>query len=577
MATLIQNVQFFDGTKNPSFKANILIEDGVIKKISKQAIKTTDAVIINGDGKWLMPGFIDTHTHYDAEVLLSPGLKESVRHGITTAIFGSCSISMVYSDPEDCSDIFTRVEGVPRDVVLPLLKRVKTWKTPAQFKTYLETLALGPNVAAFIGHSDIRISTLGFQKAVDKDYTPSQTELTQMAEKTELAMQAGYCGLSMMTTKWDKLDGERERSKPLPSTFAKLSEFRFLNRILRKYNRVLQGAPDIVTKYNMFFFLWESAGLFKRKLKTTLITLADTKSNPIIYLFAMSMAKLFNTLFNADFRWQALPCKFQVFADGMDLVVFEEFGAGEEALHLADPTHRNQLLADQQYRKRFIKDYQSKFSPRVWHRNFSDAFILACPNPNFVNKSFGQLAKEMAVHPVELFLDTVIEYGTKLRWTTTIANHRRKALERMISSEAAIISFSDAGAHLRNMAFYNFPLQMLKLVYDAQKRGESFMTLEHAVHRLTKELADWFGLNTGYLAEGVKADFVLIDPKGLNDDVLQITEASFPEMNQMQRLVNRNKDVIAAVFIAGVQVFDGKDFCPGYGSTLKTGQFLEAQ
>jgi N-acyl-D-aspartate/D-glutamate deacylase len=380
-----------------------------------------------------------------------------------------------------------------------------------------------------------------------------------------------------MTTKWDKIDGDRQRSKPLPSTFARLKEFRVLNRVLRKYDRILQGAPDIVTKYNMFFFLWESAGIWRKKLKTTLITLADTKSNPILYLFAMSMGKVFNWLLNADFKWQALPCRFQVFADGMDLVVFEEFGAGEEALHIADQIQRNQLLADKSYRKRFTKDYKTKFSPRVWHRNFGDAFILDCPNPDYINKSFSQLASEQAVHPVDFFLDTVIEFGNKLRWTTTIANHRRKALERIISSDATIISFSDAGAHLRNMAFYNFPLQMLKMVKDAQDRGEPFMTTEKAVHRLTGELADWFGLNTGKIEVGAKADCVIIDPAGLNGDVLEIKENIFPEMNGMKRLTNRNDKAIEYVFINGKPVFQNNDFMTGYGKDFQTGIFLEAR
>lgn len=118
----------------------------------------------------MTPGFVDTHTHYDAEVLMSPGLKESVKHGVTTCVLGSCSISMVYSNPLDCSDIFTRVEGVPREVVLPLLEKTKTWNTPKGYIDYVDSLPLGPNINSFIGHSDIRISTLGLNKAVDKKY-----------------------------------------------------------------------------------------------------------------------------------------------------------------------------------------------------------------------------------------------------------------------------------------------------------------------------------------------------------------------------------------------------------------------
>jgi N-acyl-D-aspartate/D-glutamate deacylase len=292
MTTLIKGARFFDGTREKSKIKNLIIADGIIQKITEDEVHPEENwKVINASGKWVTPGFIDTHTHYDAEVLMSPGLKESVKHGVTTCVLGSCSISMVYSDPIDCSDIFTRVEGVPREIVLPLLEKTKTWKTPKDYIEHIKSLPLGPNINSFIGHSDIRIATLGLSNAVDKKYIPTDKELEEMVNKVKESLEAGFIGCSMMTTKWDKIDGERQRSKPLPSTFARLKEFRVLNKVLRKYDGILQGAPDIVTKYNMFFFLYESAGLFKKKLKTTLITLADTKSNPIIWLFAMDNGK----------------------------------------------------------------------------------------------------------------------------------------------------------------------------------------------------------------------------------------------------------------------------------------------
>jgi N-acyl-D-aspartate/D-glutamate deacylase len=96
MKTLINNITLYNGKNEPAQKTNVLIDEGRIAKISNSPISDPAELIIEGDGKWLTPGFVDTHTHYDAEILLSPGLKESVRHGVTTAVIGSCSISMVY-------------------------------------------------------------------------------------------------------------------------------------------------------------------------------------------------------------------------------------------------------------------------------------------------------------------------------------------------------------------------------------------------------------------------------------------------------------------------------------------------
>ncbi len=86
------------------------------------------------------------------------------------------------------------------------------------------------------------------------------------------------------------------------------------------------------------------------------------------------------------------------------------------------------------------------------------------------------------------------KYGKSLRWHTVLANHRPEAVKRIMKEPATLVTFSDAGAHIRNMAFYNFPLRFLKLVRDSERRGEAFMPLEQAVWRLTGELGDWFGI-----------------------------------------------------------------------------------
>lgn len=145
---LIKNGLLFSGDCNETAKEkNILIEDGILKKITTdEIIATDDTRVIDAKGKWIAPSFIDTHTHYDAEIIASPGLKESARHGVTTVIVGSCSVSAIYNDPEDTSDTFTRVEAIPRDVMLPLLKNVKTWDSPKTWKASMDKLPLGVNV-----------------------------------------------------------------------------------------------------------------------------------------------------------------------------------------------------------------------------------------------------------------------------------------------------------------------------------------------------------------------------------------------------------------------------------------------
>ena len=114
------------------------------------------------------------------------------------------------------------------------------------------------------------------------------------------------------------------------------------------------------------------------------------------------------------------------------------------------------------------------------------------------------------VHPVDAFLDLVVEHGAKVRWRTTISNHRPDVLKKLARDPGVQMGFSDAGAHLRNMAFYNFGLRLLRHVRDANLAGNSFMTVEQAVHRLTGELAEWYGLDAGHLRVGDRADLVVV-------------------------------------------------------------------
>ncbi len=328
---LIKNALFFDGTGVPGVVRHLGIRDGKLACISASVLDENGCgQVIDAQNRWVTPGFIDMHTHYDAELVAAPALKESVRHGVTTVMIGSCSISMVLSSPEDCSDLFTRVESVPREHVLPLLQARKTWHSADQFAVFLDQHPLGPNICSFLGHSDLRVAVLGLERAVDANVRPTEGELQQMERLLEEALDAGLLGLSSMTNPWDKLDGDRQRSKSLPSVYAPWAEYARLNKILRRRGRIHQGAPNLVTKLNVLAFLWDSIGGWWRKpLKTTLITLMDVKADPWLAPVLGPLTRWINRLTHADFRWQTLPVPFETYADGMEFVVFEEFPAGQ--------------------------------------------------------------------------------------------------------------------------------------------------------------------------------------------------------------------------------------------------------
>jgi N-acyl-D-aspartate/D-glutamate deacylase len=302
----------------------------------------------------------------------------------------------------------------------------------------------------------------------------------------------------------------------------------------------------------------------------------DIIANRSIYWSVPLLANLFNRVLNADFRFQALPNLFDVWADGMDLVIFEEFGAGSEAMHLVDLAKRADLLRDPSYRRRFRKQWGNFFAPRVYHRNFRHTEVLACPDASMVGRSFDEIATSTGSHPVDVFLDLASEHGSELRWYSIMANDRRKPLEYIVSHPSVLIGFSDAGAHLRNMAHYNFPLRMLRLVREAKIRGEAFMSVEAAIHRLTGEIGQWFGIDAGVLVEGSRADIVILNPSQLGPVLDETHEEEMTGFNGLKRLVRRNPDVIDAVFVNGRLAVRHGQVEAEVGTTRGFGQVLRA-
>lgn len=547
--TIIENGTLFDGTGAPRRVCHIGIKDGCVTSISNEPFPEGCAKqVVDARHKWVSPGFIDFHTHYDGEIEVDSGLSESVRHGITTIFMGSCSLGASLGTAEDIADIFCRVEGIPRSVFLPILQKRKDFNSFTQYFEHLDSLPLGPNVTSFVPHSNIRMKVMGFSRSVDPAIKSTKEERKQMCDLLEEGLDAGYVGLSIQTLPWDKLDGDRCRSQPLPSFFAPWSEYRSLTRILRKRDRIFQGVPNLVTKVNVFLFLIESMGIFRKPLKTTIISVVDLICDRKLWWLIPGIARITNTLFGGNFRFQALPNVFDVWADGMDLVIFEEFGAGSEAMHLAQLSARTELLRDPSYRKRFKRQWGNLFLPRVYHRQFQHTEIIDCPDKSVIGKSFADVAAERNEHVIDSFLDLCADHEDKLRWYSVMGNDRPKPLKHIAKHPDILIGFSDAGAHLRNMAFYNYTLRLLKMAKDG---GPQFMTMERAFHRLTGEPADWFGINAGVLKEGCRADLVVIDPEGLDDTLEMAHEQEMSCFDGLVRMVRRNPKAVPLVLING--------------------------
>lgn len=571
---LIKNGRVFDGTPDPSKIANVLIQNGRVVSITDKEIPITpDTSVIDASGKWVMPGFVDNHTHYDGEVLVAPELSESVRHGVTTVMLGGCSLSFVYADVDDCCDMFTRVEAFPREVLYPILKDEKVWNSPSEWINHIHSLPIGPNIASFIGHSDVRSKVMGIDRALDEKTKPTDNEIKEMTRCLEDALDEGFIGISMQHNPWDKMDG-RHWSKLLPAAYAKGKERNALTEVVRRRGAHLQGVPNLVNRIAAFWYMSQSSSFFfRKKLKTSMVAMMDLKGDPYIRSVLSALTGFFNKICGANFRMQAFPVPFRVLAEGMELVIFEEFPTGALARHLSrDQQKRNQTLMDPEYRKQFKKHYKSKLTPKVWQKDFGDAYVLDSPDKSMIGKSFLDLANERNQHPVDTFLDLVVEMDKDILWETTIGNHDPSRYKALYNDENGILGFADSGAHINNMAFYNFPLRVLRYVQASHENGNPLMSYEKAVWRLTKENADFFNLDAGHLAEGKRADITIIDPENLSDAVHEYHTRPF--LHGVDRLVNRNDDVVDLVMINGKIAWANGQYTEAYGKE-RFGQFLK--
>lgn len=573
---IVRGGLWFDGLGSAPLVRDVGILDGRVAAIEPTLTAGPDTRVVDASDAWVVPGFVDIPTHYDAELLVAPELSESVRHGRTTVFVGNCSLSTVLVSPLDAADLFSRVEASPRGAVLAALQEGKTWTNPREYVEAVDRLQLGPNVAAFLGHSDVRASVMGLGRSTDRSQQPTAGEMDRMTAHLIEALDAGFLDLSTMTNPWDKLDGDRYRSRSLPTTYARWKEYRALHRVLRRRGRVLQSIPNINTKYDIALCLATSTGIGRAPLKTSLLAAADGKADPWLHRIFDPLARLANGPGKGAFRWQHLPTPFTVYSDRIDLVVFEEFGAGRAALHLSDELERNELLRDEGYRRWFREDFEKRFSPRVWHRDFHDALIIGCPDAAIVGLTITDVAEQRKVHVVDAFLDLVVEHGKKLRWRTTVAIHRPANLDALVQQPGIQIGFSDSGAHLPYMAFYNFGVRLLRRVHEVQVAGRAFLTVEAAVHKLTGELGEWFGLDAGRLRVGDRADLAVIDPAHLDATVDDYAEQKMPAFDGLRRMVNRNDAAVRATLVNGEVVWADGALVEGLGSTVGPGRFLRA-
>lgn len=546
---IIRQGRVFDGTPGPSREADVLIEGGRVLKIEANS-PARGRQEIAASGHWVMPGAIDIHTHYDAEVEVAPGLLESLQHGVTSLIFGNCSLSLALGNAEDMIDLFARVENLPRETLAKWLEGKVDWHTPGQYYEHLERLALGPNIATLMGHSNLRLAVLGKTRSL-KPTRLDWGEKNALRSLAHEAMEAGYLGLSIDMLQWHRWKGFKYNGASAPSHYARMSEFRLLADVLRQHDRVLQATPDAGRRYLVPLLALLSHGLGRNPLRMSMLTSLDFTNNRRLGPMTRRLASVINDGLRGNLRFQSLSVPFELWSDGCNTPVFEEMQASACLMNADSPAQRQLLYRDSDWRRQLRREWLSRFGAS-FHKDLARMQIVGCPDAALVGQSFADVALRRGQAAVDTFIDLISEYDEHIRWHSVIANDRPAEMRRYLQHPYIQLGFSDAGAHNRNLAFQNSHLWFLR---DCLLHSDA-LPIEKAVWRITGELADWFGLDAGYLQEGRVADVLVLDPHALNTDLSGPQETTDPRFDGSMRMVTRSGRAVQQVIVGGQRVLD---------------------
>lgn len=494
---VINNATVYDGLGRAPAHGSVAVKDGRIAAIGESVGAARE--IVDADGLALMPGIIDTHTHFDAQITWDPLVNPSPALGVTTVIMGNCGFTIAPCRPPDRDLVMrnlTHVEGMSLDA----LRSGIDWNFET-FPEYLDSLArrgVGPNVACFVGHSSVRTFVLRDDAA---KRAATAEEVSQMRRLILEAMQAGACGFS--TTRSGQHNGEA--GIPMPSRLADEQEMLSLSGSLKDAGRgVLMMTKAADTPMPFIERLAESAG--RPYLVAALLHSNLTPEATFDDLAHIAAArKRGNRLFGAV---SACPLTFEFTLH--EPYVFEGLAAWQPLMKM-DEAAMKRTLADPAFRAA-VKNELARRTRRMFNGEWEKMFVTQTFRPEharFEGISIEALARQEGKHPVDFLLDLSLAEGLDTLLTATLLNSDEEAVGNMLRDPNSIVSLSDAGAHLTFLCDAGFGLHFM----GHWARDLQVMPLERAIAKLTSEPADLFGIRErGRLAPGQAADMLLFDP-----------------------------------------------------------------
>ena len=507
---IIRNGTVHDGTGAPGRVADVAVAGDRIVEIGEQldaaAVREIDA-----DGKLVTPGFVDVHTHLDAQIAWDPLPTSSCWHGITSVVLGNCGVTFAPVQPgqkEFLAEMMESVEDIPRDAILDGLPW--DWTSYGDYLDWLDGVDKGLNVGGLVGHCALRVAAMDERSMTEGSGTAEDIE--KMAQMALEAMQAGALGISTSRTLGHKVPDGR----PVPGTFAQADELLAFGDVLGKVGYGLfEGAMRLGER--------DDAQLTQTRAELAMMgDISRRSGRPLSYGLVQSdrrpdlYARVLD--FNREENEQGALLRPQTTARGIGVIynIFNrtpwDRAESWRSLRQMSRTEKLAALRDPIFRQRLIEEADN--TQRI--PNADAMFVLPDGDARYdcrAEDSLAAHATQRNLSPAAAFIELCLERDGALNLNYPILNHQLSAVEEMLDADVVTLGLADAGAHVGQIMDTSQPTFLLTYWVRERQRW----SLEQAIRRLTSDTADLFGFtDRGRIVPGAYADINVIDFDGLS-------------------------------------------------------------
>ena len=562
---VIRNGTIVDGSGAPRYQGDVGVRQGRIVEVGR--VGSVADRVIDADGLIVAPGFVDGHTHMDAQVAWDPIGSCSCWHGVTTVIMGNCGFALAPCRPEErewFARCLTAVEDIPTEAMLAGIDW--TWETFPEYLATVERLPKAINYGAYIGHSALRMYVMG-KRALHE--TATDEDLDRMAAAVKEAIRAGAMGFSSSRAHTHVTPD----NTPVASRIADWSEIdRLVGAMAELGAGIFQVGPDI------------SGGLAQRTFLARLKQVALQSGRPVMFgtiasrqgddpnpwtyqleyldecaaagarVWGQTTTRSINAIFSLK---SYLP--FDVLPAWREL---RGLSLAEQKRRLAEPATRSRLVAEEATMKPRDNVLQGGGAATTDPRKPDYDNLYAMKDVEWNDPTVAQLAAARGQHPVEVMIDLALENDNQVFVQPLVNEHPDQVLG-MLRHSRTLATFSDSGAHVCQEMGSSLQTHMLSYWV----RAKQAFTLEEAVRKLSFDNASAWGItDRGLLREGYRADLVLFDAARVRP-AMPTVETDLP--GGARRLVQKAHGIAATVVNGEVTLENGRPTGRLPGSLLR--------